>query len=107
MTSVNISYEYRVSLPETQSALLKEPPACRRLSQVGNLALVTDVISYGAGRFSHGFKYDFVRGDGSVDMFKDQRSPTLWEQFGLAPAWENDAMFLVLDHPFDYQNFLK
>ena len=104
---VNISYEYRVSLPETTSALLKEAIPRTKLVQVGSMALLTDLISYGAGRFSHGFKYQFVRGDGSVDVFKDKATPPLWQEFGLSPAFENDAMFLVLDHPNDYQSFLK
>ncbi len=104
---VNIRYEYRVSLAPTWSGLLKEVTPRTTLVQVGNLALVTDIISYGAGRFSHGFKYQFVRGDGSVDLFKDNGSPLLWQEFGLSPAFENDAMFLVLDHPLDYQLFLK
>ena len=105
--TVNISYEYRVSLPETNSALLKEVIPRNKLVQVGSMALATDVISYGAGRFSHGFKYQFVRGDGSVDLFKDTATPQLWQEFSLSPAFENDAMFLVLDHPTDYQTFLK
>jgi len=104
---VNISYEYRVSLPETTSALLKEAIPRTKLTQVGSMALATDLVSYDAGRFSHGFRYQFVRGDGSVDVFKDKASPPLWQEFRLSPAFENDAMFLVLDHPFDYQTFLK
>jgi len=104
---VNISYEYRVSLSKTTSLLLKEAKTSRTLQQAANLALATDIISYGAGRFSHGYRYHFVRGDGSVDVFNDRGSPPLWQEFGLAPAWGNDATFLVLDHPTDYKNYLK
>jgi prepilin-type N-terminal cleavage/methylation domain-containing protein len=104
---VNISYEYRVSLSETTSMLLKEVNNCRTLTQAGNMALMTDIISYGAGRFAHDFRYDFLRGDGSVSVFKDTRRPSLWEQFGLSPAWDYDVMFLALDRPGDYQTFLK
>jgi len=105
--TVNIGYEYRVSLSETSSPLLKEVKTCRTLTAAGNLALVADIISYGAGRFAHAFRYHFLRGDGSVAVFNDWVSPPLWEQFGLSPAWDNDVIFLALDHPFDYQNFLK
>jgi prepilin-type N-terminal cleavage/methylation domain-containing protein len=104
---VNISYEYRVSLTLTTSMLLKEVNTCRNLLQAGNLSLVTDIISYGAGRFAHDFRYDFVRGDGSIGVFKDTGRPALWEQFGLSPAWDYDVLFLALDRPTDYQTFLK
>jgi len=104
---VNISYEYRVSLPATTSILLKEATPCRTLTQVGNMALATDIISYGAGRFAHDFRYQFVRGDGAVAIYKDTARPSLWEQFGLSPAWDYDVLFLALDRPTDYQTFLK
>jgi hypothetical protein len=105
--TVNIGYEYRVSLGETSSPLLKEVKTCRTLTAAGNVALAADIISFGAGRFAHGFKYHFVRGDGGVGVFNDRAQPWLWEQFGLSPAWANDVIFLALDHPSDYQNFLK
>ncbi|HEU0038769.1 MAG TPA: hypothetical protein VFR76_05810, partial [Verrucomicrobiae bacterium] len=105
--TVNIGYEYRVSLTETSSLLLKEAKTCRNMTQVGNLALAVDIISYGAGRFAHKYKHHFVRGEGSVDMFTDRSSPPVWQTYGMTPMQNNDVMFLVLDRPFDYKNYLK
>lgn len=108
--SVNISYEYRQSLTETNSQLLKEVKTYRKLTEAGNLALVTDLISYGAGRFAHSAsepRYQFARGDGSVDVFVDRGASPIWQQYGMKPYENYDAMFLVLDHPKDYQLYLK
>jgi hypothetical protein len=107
---VNISYEYRQSLTETTSSLLKEVKTYRKLTEAGNLAMVTDIISYGAGRLSHSAtspRYQFVRGDASVDVFVDRGSPPIWQKYGLAPQNNYDAVFLILDHPTDYQAYFK
>jgi len=104
---VNIGYEYRLSLPETSSTLLKEVKTYRKFTEVANLALVMDAISYGAGRLSHSYRYHFVRGDGSVGLYVDRESPPLWQRFPFPQSVNNDAVFLVLDHPLDYQNYLK
>ena len=108
--TVNISYEYRQSLTETTSQLLKEVKTYRKLTEAGNLAMVTDIISYGAGRNSHSAtapRYQFVRGDGSVDVYVDRANPQLWKKYGLTPEVNYDVMFLALDHPTDYQTYLK
>jgi prepilin-type N-terminal cleavage/methylation domain-containing protein len=102
---VNISYEYRQSLTETTTRLLKEVKTYHKLIEVGNLALVTDIISYGAGRNAHSAsvpRYQFVRGDGSVDVFVDRGSPPIWQKYGLTPEVNYDGMFMILDHPKDY-----
>jgi prepilin-type N-terminal cleavage/methylation domain-containing protein len=107
---VNISYEYRQSLSETTTRLLKEVKTYYKLRDVGNLALVTDIISYGAGRNSHSAntpRYQFVRGDGSVDVFVDRGSPPIWQKYGLTPEVNYDGMFLILDHPKDYQLYFQ
>ena len=106
---VNISYEYRISLPETSSVNVRDVVLITKMSAAANLALVTDVISYGAGQFAHAkptCRYHFVRGDGSVDVFIDRASPTLWQKYGMDPHQNTDAMFVALDHPQDYQNYL-
>ena len=111
---VNISYEYRRSLNETTTTLLKQVTTRKKFSDAANLALVTDIVSYGGGRFAHNIKYHFVRGDGSVDLYKDDGGSvifrnyglTLWQAYGLSPVVDNDAMFLVLDHPDDFANYL-
>ena len=77
------------------------------MTQARNLALVTDIISYGASRFAHTYKHQFVRGDGSVDLFRDRNSPLLSEEFGWQPHLNNDVLFLALDHPLDYRTYLK
>ena len=107
---VNISYEYRISLPETSSVNFTSVTPITKLSAAANLALVTDVISYGAGRFAHAkepCRYQFVRGDGSVGVFSDRRSPPVWQKYGMNPHANTDAMFMALDHPQDYQDFLN
>jgi prepilin-type N-terminal cleavage/methylation domain-containing protein len=107
---VNISYEYRQSLTETSSSLLKEVKTYRKLTECGNLAMVTDIISYGAGRNAHSAvvpRYQFVRGDGSVDVFVDKSNPPIWQKYGLTPEVNYDGMFLMLDHPKDYQAYFK
>jgi hypothetical protein len=104
---VNISYEYRVSLSETNSTNLKQVNTCNKLTQAGNMALVTDIISYGASRFAHVYRYQFVRGDLSVGVYIDRDSPPVWQVYGAAPDVNNDVMFLVLDHPFDYKTYLN
>ena len=104
---VNVSYEFRISLTETSSQFLKQVTTYHKLSEAANLALVTDVISYGAGRFAHNCNYHFVRGDCSVDVYHDRGSFSLWQTYGMSPPVDNDAMFLVLDHPLDYANYLK
>src|SRR5580765_493860 len=60
---VNISYEYRQCLTETTTSLLKEVKTYHKLIECGNLAMVTDIISYGAGRNAHSAvtpRYQFV-----------------------------------------------
>ncbi len=107
---VIISYEYRQSLSETTSESLKEVKTCHKLTEAGNLALVTDVISYGAGRYAHSAtapRYQFVRGDGSVDVYVDKGNPPIWQKYGLSPDEFYDVMFLALDHPTDYQSYLR
>jgi hypothetical protein len=107
---VNISYEYRQSLTETTTRLLKEVKTYHKLTEVGNLALVTDIISYGAGRNAHSAvtpRYQFVRGDGSVDVFVDRGSPQIWQKYGLTPEVNYDGMFMILDHPKDYQLYFQ
>jgi prepilin-type N-terminal cleavage/methylation domain-containing protein len=103
---VNIGYDYRISLPETSSSSVKQVLPIEKMTLTGNLAVVSDVVSYGAGRFAHGYRYHFVRGDGSVDVFVDRASPPLWEKYGMNPHQNNDAMFVALDHPTDYASYL-
>ena len=106
---VNISYEYRISLPETFSVNVKQVTPITKMTAAANLALVTDVISYGAGRFAHSgppYRYHFVRGDGSVGVFVDRGLPPVWQKYGMNPNQNTDAMFVALDHPLDYQNYL-
>jgi prepilin-type N-terminal cleavage/methylation domain-containing protein len=103
--TANLSYEYRVSLGEITSTFLKDVTTYNKLTQAGNLVLFTDIICFGAGRFAHSFRYNFARGDGSVGFYVDRTSPALWQRFGIIE--DNDAMFLVLDHPMDYQTYLK
>ena len=71
------------------------------------MALVTDLISYGAGRFAHNNRYHFVRGDGGVAAYTDKGSPPIWPLYGMAPVQNNDVLFTVLDHPLDYKSYLK
>ena len=111
---VNISYEYRTSLPETSSMHLKEVKTYTKLNPAANLALVTDVISYGAGRNAHSaplgspLRYQFVRGDCSVGIYVDRGSPLLWETYvASAPYQNNDVVFLALDHPTDWQTMVR
>jgi len=104
---VNIGYDYRCSLDETTTEVLKQVTTYRKLTQVGNLAIVADVMCFGAGYFSHNLRYQFVRGDGSVGVYRDRTVPTLWATFGLSPTHQNDGMFLMLDHPEDYKDYLK
>jgi hypothetical protein len=108
---VNIGYEYRVSLEETNGQgnafRLKEIGPWGKLTQVGNMALFTDIISYGAGKYAHVFKYNFCKGDGSVQFFNDREDPPLWKSFGMSPAQNNDIVFLILDHPHDWKSYLK
>lgn len=106
---VNISYEYRISLPEAYSANVRDVTTITKMSAAANLALVTDIISYGAGRFAHAkapCRYQFVRGDGSVGVFSDRRSLAVWQKYGMDPHVNTDAMFLALDHPQDYPDYL-
>jgi prepilin-type N-terminal cleavage/methylation domain-containing protein len=108
-TLVNISYEYRISLPETSSVNVREVTPITKMSAAARLALVTDVISYGAGSFAHArgpWRYQFVRGDGSVDVFVDRASPPIWQKYGMDPHQNTDAMFTALDHPLDYPSYL-
>ncbi len=104
---VNIGYEYRASLSWTTNTRLKEFSPKAKLTQAGNLALVADIISYGAGRFAHKYKYNFCRGDGSVDLFNDKGKPLLWQTYAQDPLNNNDVVFLVLDHPTDWRSYLK
>jgi len=107
---VNISYEYRASLPETSTQWLKEVKTYHKLTEAGNLALAADDISWGRGRFAHSPKlprYHFVHGDGSVDVYVDRGNPPIWQKYGLDPVNSCDAMFLALDHPTDYPSYLK
>ncbi len=107
---VNISYEDRQSLAETTSLNLKEVKTYHKLTEAGNIALATDVISYGAGRNAHSAttpRYQFVRGDGSVSVYVDKGNPTIWQKYGPSPDVNYDVMFLALDHPEDYQSYLK
>lgn len=104
---VNISYEYRVSLTKKTSAHLKEVKTYSKLSQLGTMALVVDIISYGAGRFGHSFLHHFVRGEGSVAAYSDRENPQVWKRYGMDPVGNNDVVFTILDHPKDYKNFLK
>jgi hypothetical protein len=74
--------------------------------------MVADVMAFGANYYSHGartpnLRYNFVRGDGSVNVYRDRTVPTLWISYGLSPTVQNDGMFLMLDHPYDYKNFLQ
>jgi prepilin-type N-terminal cleavage/methylation domain-containing protein len=100
---VNISYEYRESMPETTSTKLKVVTTYTKLAQVANLALASDIISYGAGKFAHTYKYNYVRGDGSVSIFYDKGNPPLWQTFRGSPGSLNDVVFYILDHPNDWQ----
>ncbi len=104
---VNIGYAYRSSLRATSSQWVKEVTRKTKLTQAANLALASDIISYGAGKFAHKNKYNFCRGDGSVDLFYDKSKPLLWEQFTGSPGEVNDVTFLILDHPRDYKDYLK
>ena len=112
--TVNIGYEFRRSLGETTSMYLKQPPGITKLQDAANLGLVTDLVSYGAGKYAHNFNYHFVRGDGSVDLYKDNNGAyirrtygmNLWQAYGTDPRNQNDAMFLVLDHPTDFAGYL-
>jgi prepilin-type N-terminal cleavage/methylation domain-containing protein len=104
---VNISYEFRISLNRTTSVRLKEVKTCRNLTAAGNMALAGDVMSYGATRFAHKRRYNFVRGDGSVGVYLDRDSPALWQQYSFLQSTENDVQFLALDRPEDYKSFLK
>ena len=111
---VNIGYEFRRSLPETSTTLLKQVTTYTKLADAANLALVTDLVSYGAGKYAHNYQYHFVRGDGSVDLFKDDSSShiwraystTLWQAYGMSPIQDNDALFLTLDHPNDFDSYV-
>ncbi len=111
---VNIGYEFRRSLQDTTSTELKQPPAITKLQDAANMSLVTDLVSYGAGQYAHNYNYHFVRGDCSVDLFKDNSGSyirrtygmTLWQAYGTDPRNQNDAMMLVLDHPTDFAGYL-
>ena len=91
-------------MPETTSAKLKVVTTYHKLTEVANLALASDIISYGAGKFAHTYKYNFVRGDGSVGIFYDKGTPPLWQTFGGSPGTLNDVVFYILDHPNDWQS---
>jgi prepilin-type N-terminal cleavage/methylation domain-containing protein len=106
---VNIGYEYRTSLEETTSPTLKEVKTYHKMTQVGNMALTADIISFGAGRFAHSqtLRYQFVRGDGSVGLFVDKGSPPIWQIYGMTPAPNNDVIFFILDHPTDWKNYVN
>lgn len=105
---VNIGYEYRTFLGTKFKEEFKgELTKVKKLTPAANLSLVSDIISYGAGRFAHKYKYNFCRGDGSVDLFNDRGIPPLWQQFATNPYENSDVVFLILDHPRDYQIYLK
>jgi prepilin-type N-terminal cleavage/methylation domain-containing protein len=112
---VNISYEFRRSLTETTSTDLKQPTAITKLQDAANMSLVTDLVSYGAGKFAHNYNYHFVRGDCSVDLYKDNAGAyifrtygkSLWKAYGTDPRNQNDAMMTVLDHPTDFVPYMQ
>ncbi len=112
---VNIGYEYRDSIDDN-------PPPRRiigsktitKLTEAGNLSLVTDIVSYGAGRYAHKNRYNFCRGDGSVTLYNDKGQTILRGKRGLLYELfdgnhdDDDApIFTILDHPLDYMDFIK
>ena len=78
-----------------------------KLSEIPSMALVSDIISYGASKVSHGREYQYVRGDGGIGSYRDAETPALWETFGMAPELYSDVLFLALDHPNTYKEHLK
>ncbi len=104
---VNIGYEFRDSVSGPKDPRLKYFEPAKKLTQAGNLALVADIISYGAGRFAHKNKYNFCRGDGSVDLYNDRGKPPLYERFSNSSAVDDGLIFTVLDHPTDWANYAK
>lgn len=101
---VNVGYEFRVSLSETSSVGLKSVKPNRKFSEVGNIALVSDVISYGTGRFSHDYRYQFARGDGSVDVYQDVSKSSVLQTYDALPETQADIIFLALDRPKSYKD---
>jgi prepilin-type N-terminal cleavage/methylation domain-containing protein len=109
---VNIGYDYRCSLDETTTQVLKQLTTYHKLTQVGNLAMIADVMAFGASYYAHGqhspkLLYQFARGDGSVNVYREKVLPPIWSTYGLSPTLQNDGMFTVLDHPEDYKDYVR
>ena len=106
-TIVNIGYEYRVALTNETSLRIKTIKPALTMTKAANLSIVTDVISYGASKFAHKFRYQFARGDGSVGIFREKETPALWQVYGMSPYQNSDVLFLALDYPTSYKDHLK
>ncbi len=105
---VNIGYEYRDSIGRPLEYLgLKKWEPVTKLTQAANLSLVSDIISYGTGKFAHVYKYNFCRGDGSVDMLNDKGKPPLYVRFSGSGVNDDGLIFTILDHPLDYKDYIK
>ncbi len=104
---VNIGYEYRDSIDNATVLGVRNWQPRTKLTQAGNLALVSDIISYGAGKFAHRNKYNFCRGDGSVDLYNDKGKPLLYQMFAGGSADDDAFIFTILDHPLDWKGYLK
>ena len=88
---VNIGYEYRDSIDGPDV-----PAPCQTLTEVGARSLVSDIVSWGSGRWVHRDRYNFARGDGSADTFRDHGRPEyLFDKF--RESAEDTDIFAVFD----------
>jgi prepilin-type N-terminal cleavage/methylation domain-containing protein len=87
----NIGYDYRDTFDGDSGAYgaINSPSGegYRKMSgTVYGAALSVDAVSWGVGRFAHIDKYNFVRGDASVDTWYDDGN-TVWSG-KIGYAWE-------------------
>ncbi len=112
---VNIGYEYRDSIDDNPPPRrISGSKTITKLTEAGNLSLVSDIVSYGAGRYAHKNRYNFCRGDGSVTLYNDKgqtilrgKRGLLYEHYDGNDADDDSGIFTILDHPFDYANYIK
>lgn len=89
---VNIGYEYRDSIdgPDIPNPII-------HLSDISSKSLVSDIVSWGSGRWVHKNKYNFCRADGSAETFNDCGEPEfLYETFRFSA--DDQLYFDIFDH---------
>ncbi len=112
---VNIGYEYRDSIDDNPPPRrISDSKTIKKITEAANMSLVSDIVSYGAGRYAHKNRYNFCRGDGSVSMYNDKgkmlwggNRVLLYQRFDGNRDDDDAAIFTILDHPLDYMDFIK